>query len=71
MEMNGEQRIAATRERVWAALTGQVFTDIDPEAIADTAPFTDHHASAEYRRTVSRRIFAGTLRPALAIKEPA
>jgi carbon-monoxide dehydrogenase medium subunit len=38
-------------------------------AIADTAPFDDHHASAEYRRTVGRRIFARTLREALATKE--
>ena len=30
-------------------------------AVADTAPFDDRHASAEYRRTVGRRIFARTL----------
>lgn len=34
-------------------------------AIADTAPFDDQHASAEYRRTVGKRIFARTLRDAL------
>jgi carbon-monoxide dehydrogenase medium subunit len=40
-------------------------------AVADTAPFDDHHASAEYRRTVGARIFARTLREALAIPEAA
>ena len=40
-------------------------------AIADTAPFTDHHASAEYRRTVGKRIFARTLREALGVREAA
>ena len=38
-------------------------------AVADTAPFDDHHASAEYRRTVGTRIFASTLRDALKIRE--
>jgi carbon-monoxide dehydrogenase medium subunit len=38
-------------------------------AIADTAPFDDHHASAEYRRTVGKRIFARTLRDALEAGE--
>ena len=46
-----------------AALLGQSLDRIDPRAIAelaiaDTAPFDDHHATAEYRRTVGRRIFA-------------
>ncbi|MDE8653112.1 FAD binding domain-containing protein [Novosphingobium album (ex Liu et al. 2023)] len=59
-----------------AALLGQASGAIDPEAVAtlavaDTAPFDDHHASAEYRRTVGRRIFARTLREALALKEAA
>ncbi|RYD93069.1 MAG: xanthine dehydrogenase family protein subunit M, partial [Sphingomonadales bacterium] len=40
-------------------------------AIADTAPFDDHHASAEYRRTVGRRIFARVLREALDLREAA
>jgi carbon-monoxide dehydrogenase medium subunit len=30
-------------------------------AIADTAPFDDHHATADYRRTVGARIFARAL----------
>ena len=58
------------------ALVGQSLSAIDPQAIAelavaDTAPFDDHHASAEYRRTVGRRIFARTLREALGLKEAA
>jgi carbon-monoxide dehydrogenase medium subunit len=59
-----------------AALIGQAPQGIDPQAIAelavaDTAPFDDHHASAEYRRTVGKRIFARTLREALDIREAA
>ncbi len=59
-----------------AALIGKSLDAIDPQAIAelaiaDTAPFGDHHASAEYRCTVGRRIFARTLREALNIREAA
>ena len=59
-----------------AALVGQSLASIDPQAIAelavaDTAPFDDHHASAEYRRTVGKRIFARTLREALDLREAA
>ena len=51
-------------------LIGQSLTDIDYQAIAasaiaDTAPFDDQTTSAEYRRTVGKRIFARTLREAL------
>lgn len=58
------------------ALVGKTLSGIDPAAIAelavaDTAPFDDHHASAEYRRTVGKRIFARTLREALNLKEAA
>ena len=58
------------------ALLGQSIDGIDPQAIAelaiaDTAPFDDHHASAEYRRTVGRRIFARTLGEALNIRKAA
>jgi aerobic carbon-monoxide dehydrogenase medium subunit len=58
------------------ALTGKALDDIDPLAVAelavaDTAPFDDHHASAEYRRTVGKRIFTKTLREALGLKEAA
>jgi carbon-monoxide dehydrogenase medium subunit len=53
-----------------AALAGLALDRIDAAAIADlaladTAPFDDHHASAEYRRTVGRRIFASALGAAL------
>jgi carbon-monoxide dehydrogenase medium subunit len=59
-----------------AALIGQTLAGLDAAAIADlavadTAPFTDHHASAEYRRTVGKRIFARTLREALDLREAA
>lgn len=59
-----------------AALTGKSMAEIDPAAIAelalaDTAPFDDHHASAEYRRTVGKRIFERSLREALDLREAA
>jgi len=59
-----------------AALLGKSLSAIDPQAVAelavaDTAPFDDHHASAEYRRTVGKRIFSKTLREALGLKEAA
>lgn len=62
--------------QVESALVGKAFDDLDPQAlaataVADTAPFDDHHASAEYRRTVGRRIFAKTLRETLSLREPA
>jgi aerobic carbon-monoxide dehydrogenase medium subunit len=55
-------------------LLGRTLDAIDPQtvarhAIAGTAPFDDHHASAEYRRTVGTRIFARTLREALKLGE--
>jgi carbon-monoxide dehydrogenase medium subunit len=53
-----------------AALIGQSIASIDAGAIAklavaDTSPFDDHHATAEYRRIVGERIFARTLTEAL------
>ena len=59
-----------------AALIGKAIEQIDAGAmaalaVADTAPFDDHHASAEYRRTVGRRIFERTLREALDIRSAA
>ncbi|HEX7855652.1 MAG TPA: xanthine dehydrogenase family protein subunit M [Sphingobium sp.] len=59
-----------------AALLGQTIDGLDVAglaelAIADTAPFDDHHASAEYRRTVGRRIFARTLKEALDVRQAA
>lgn len=58
------------------ALIGMTVSDIDPHAIAELAiadsdPFTDHHATAHYRRTVGRRIFARTLAEALNIRQAA
>jgi carbon-monoxide dehydrogenase medium subunit len=57
-------------------LIGKSLDEIDPHAVADraitdTAPFDDHHASAEYRRTVGKRIFARALREALDLREVA
>jgi len=57
-------------------LLGQLPAAIDAQgvaerAVADTAPFDDLRASADYRRTVGKRIFAGTLREALHIGEAA
>lgn len=54
-------------------LLGQPLDAIDAQtvaehAITDTAPFDDQHASAEYRRTVGKRIFAAALREALTIE---
>lgn len=56
-----------------AALVGQPVSGLDTRAlaelaIADTAPFDDHHATAEYRRTVGRRMFARTLNDAIGIQ---
>jgi carbon-monoxide dehydrogenase medium subunit len=53
-----------------AALIGQPVAGLDLRglaelAVADTAPFDDHHATAEYRRTVGRRVFARSLREQL------
>ncbi|WP_454796737.1 FAD binding domain-containing protein [Novosphingobium lindaniclasticum] len=59
-----------------AALIGRSLSEIDPGAVAelavaDAAPFDDHHVSAEYRRTVGRRIFARTLRETLDLRDAA
>ncbi len=59
-----------------AMLLGQSLETIDADALAEaalteTAPFDDHRASAEYRRTVGRRLFARALREALAAREAA
>jgi carbon-monoxide dehydrogenase medium subunit len=59
-----------------AGLLGKALDAIDPVAIAElavaeTAPFDDHHATSEYRRTVGKRIFSRTLREALGLKEAA
>ncbi|MFS0849904.1 xanthine dehydrogenase family protein subunit M [Novosphingobium panipatense] len=59
-----------------AALLGAERARIDPHAIAraavaDTAPFDDHHASAEYRRTVGQRVFARALSETLDLRSAA
>ena len=52
------------------ALIGQPVTGLDLKslaelAVADSDPFDDHHATAAYRRTVGRRVFANALSEAL------
>jgi carbon-monoxide dehydrogenase medium subunit len=58
------------------ALIGQSAANLDANAIADLAiadtdPFDDQHATAEYRRTVGRRVFARALGEALNIRRAA
>ncbi len=58
------------------ALLGQSVSGIDVQAIAelavaDTAPFDDHHASADYRQRVGKRVFARALAEALDIRQAA
>lgn len=60
---------AAEQMLLGQAITGLDVRAVAESAIADTAPFDDHHASAEYRRTVGRKIFARTLGEALANRE--
>ncbi len=57
-------------------LVGQSADSLDVQAVAEaalngTAPFDDHHASAEYRRTAGRRLFARALGEALDAREAA
>jgi carbon-monoxide dehydrogenase medium subunit len=40
-------------------------------AVSDTEPFDDHHTTAEYRRTVGRRIFERILRERLDLRQAA
>ncbi|GFE87653.1 FAD binding domain-containing protein [Steroidobacter agaridevorans] len=59
-----------------AALVGQSIGSLDAQrlaelAIADADPFDDRHATAEYRRTVARRIFVRTLSEALKQRQAA
>ncbi|MBB5685922.1 FAD binding domain-containing protein [Sphingobium boeckii] len=58
------------------ALIGQSPDSLQPAliaelAIAETDPFDDHHATADYRRTVGQRIFTRTLSEALGIRQAA
>jgi carbon-monoxide dehydrogenase medium subunit len=62
--------------RAESALVGRAIADLDVQhiaelAVADTSPFDDRHATAEYRRTVGRRIFARTLAEALNVRQAA
>jgi carbon-monoxide dehydrogenase medium subunit len=62
--------------RAEEALTGLAVDAIDPAKIAEiavgeTEPFEDHHATADYRRRVGKRIFARTLGEALNVRQPA
>lgn len=62
--------------QVEAALLGQSLAQLDLRglaelAVADTAPFDDHHATAEYRRTVGRRVFTRALSEALNVRQVA
>jgi carbon-monoxide dehydrogenase medium subunit len=59
-----------------AALVGQSISGLDARAIADLAiadtdPFDDHSATADYRRSVGRRIFARCLNEVLSLREAA
>nr|WP_277817132.1 hypothetical protein [Solimonas terrae] len=59
-----------------SALIGQEIAALDAKAIAelaiaDTAPFDDLHATAEYRRTVGRRVFTRALSEALDLRAAA
>lgn len=59
-----------------AALIGEAIAKIDAQriaelAIADTSPFDDRHATAEYRRTVGRRVFARALSDVLGRRQAA
>ena len=58
------------------ALVGATLSTIDATAtaeaaVADTQPFDDQHATADYRRTVGRRIFARALSDALDLSAAA
>ncbi len=59
-----------------AGLVGQGIANLDADAIAalaiaDTEPFDDHHATADYRLAVGRRIFARTLSESLNLRQAA
>ena len=59
-----------------AVLLGKPLSELDLSALADLAlnpcaPFDDHHASADYRRTVGKRLFLRCLREALQLKDAA
>jgi carbon-monoxide dehydrogenase medium subunit len=62
--------------RAEEALAGQAVGGIDPAqiaalAVAETEPFDDHHATADYRRRVGAKIFARSLAQALDTRQAA
>jgi carbon-monoxide dehydrogenase medium subunit len=62
--------------RAEAALIGQPIAGLDLAgvadlAIADTAPFDDHHATAAYRLSVGQRVFARALGDAVDARQAA
>ncbi|QIG79651.1 FAD binding domain-containing protein [Stakelama tenebrarum] len=62
--------------RAEAALIGQApegldFAGIAELAVADTDPFDDHHATADYRRTVAKRALARALTETLNVRQAA
>lgn len=70
----GPRPIRATKAE--AALNGHALAALDSQAVAELAvadaePYDDHQATADYRRTVGRRIFARCLNEALGLKEAA
>jgi len=61
----------AEKALIGKSVAGLDLAGIAELAIADTDPFDDHAATAEYRRTVGRRIFARTLGEALKVRQAA
>ena len=55
----------AEQALVGQSVAGLDFDGIAELAVADSDPFDDHHATAEYRRTVGRRIFRRAVQDAL------
>jgi len=71
--------MGATPVKAWQAeleMVGKAPSELDLRglaelAIADAEPFDDHAATADYRRSVARRIFARTLGEALSLRQAA
>ena len=71
--------MGATPVKAWQAeleMVGKSPSELDLRglaelAIADAEPFDDHAATADYRRSVARRIFARTLGEALSLRQAA
>lgn len=63
--------VQAEAALIGASLEGIDALSVARAAVSDTAPFDDHHASAEYRRTVGTRIFARALSETLDLRSAA